>query len=140
MVNHKRVEQIWRREGLRVPAKQWKRKRLWLNDGSGIRLRPQYPNHVWSYDFLMDRTHDGRPIRILAILVLGFAILAGSTFKITSDMGIMTAMAIGLALVMDLLFLPALLLFREKNIENRVKYETTPNIRNGVEYETASAI
>lgn len=62
------------------------------------------------------------------ILVLGFAILAGSTFKITSDMGIMTAMAIGLALVMDLLFLPALLLFREKNTGNGVKHETAPAI------------
>lgn len=67
-VNHKRVERIWRREGLKVPAKQPKRKRLWLNDGSCIRLRPRYKNHVWSYDFMMDRTHNGRPIRMLNII------------------------------------------------------------------------
>jgi len=55
-VNHKRVERIWRREGLRVPQKQPKRGRLWLMDGSCIRLRPQHPNHVWAYDFVADRT------------------------------------------------------------------------------------
>ena len=59
-VNKKRVERIWRREGLKVPAKQPKRGRLWLNDGSCIRLRPERPNHVWSYDFVADRTHDGK--------------------------------------------------------------------------------
>ena len=64
-VNHKRVERIWRREGLKVPAKQPKRGRLWLTDGSCIRLRPEYPNHVWSYDFVADRTHDGRKYRML---------------------------------------------------------------------------
>jgi transposase InsO family protein len=62
-VNLKRVERIWRREGLKVPAKQPKRKRLWLNDGSCVRLRPEYPNHVWSYDFVEDRTRDGRKYR-----------------------------------------------------------------------------
>ncbi|MDU8944338.1 IS3 family transposase [Ovoidimarina sediminis] len=67
-VNHKRVERIWRREGLKIPPKQKKRSRLWLNDGSCIRLRPERPNHVWSYDFVQDRTHDGRPYRILVIL------------------------------------------------------------------------
>ena len=67
-VNHKRVERIWRREELRVPQKQPKRGRLWLNDGSCIRLRPQYPNHVWAYDFVMDRTHDGRAFRMLTII------------------------------------------------------------------------
>jgi len=67
-VNHKRVERIWRQEGLRVPRKQPKRRRLWLNDGSCIRLRPQYRNHVWSYDFIADRTSDGRPIRMLTII------------------------------------------------------------------------
>jgi len=55
-VNHKRVERIWRREGLKVPQKQPKRGRLWLTDGSCLRLRPCWPNHVWSYDFVMDRT------------------------------------------------------------------------------------
>ncbi len=67
-VNHKRVERIWRREGLRVPQKQPKRGRLWLNDGSCIRLRPERKDHVWSYDMAMERTSDGRPLRILAII------------------------------------------------------------------------
>jgi putative transposase len=67
-VNRKRVERIWRREGLKVPQKQPKKGRLWLNDGSCIRLRPEYPNHVWSYDFVEDRTHDGRKFRMLNII------------------------------------------------------------------------
>lgn len=67
-VNRKRVERIWRREGLKVPHKQPKRSRLWLNDGSCIRLRPEYPGHVWSYDFVEGRTHDGRKFRILSII------------------------------------------------------------------------
>jgi transposase InsO family protein len=67
-VNHKRVERIWRQEGLKVPKKQPKRGRLWLNDGSCVRLRPIHRNHVWSYDFVMDRTHDGRPIKILTLI------------------------------------------------------------------------
>ena len=67
-VNHKRVERIWRQEGLKVPQKQPKRRRLWLNDGSCIRLRPEHRNHVWSYDFVADRTSDGRPIRMLNIV------------------------------------------------------------------------
>jgi len=67
-VNHKRVERIWRQEGLKVPKKQPKRGRLWLNDGSCIRKRAEYPNHVWSYDFILDRTHDGRPLRVLVIV------------------------------------------------------------------------
>ena len=65
-VNHKRVERIWREEGLKVPAKQPKRRRLWLNDGSCVRLRPTHGNHVLSYDFMEDRTHDGRKIRMLS--------------------------------------------------------------------------
>ena len=68
LVNDKRVERVWRREGLKVPARQPKRARLWLNDGSCIRLRPEYPNHVWSYDFVEDRTHDGRKYRMLNII------------------------------------------------------------------------
>ena len=67
-VNEKRVERIWKREGLKVPPKQPKRGRLWLADGSCIRLRPEYPNHVWSYDFVEDRTHDGRKIRMLNVI------------------------------------------------------------------------
>jgi len=67
-VNHKREERIWRREGLKVPQKQPKRGRLWLNDGSCIRLRPEHKNHVWSYDFMIERTTDGRAFKILTII------------------------------------------------------------------------
>jgi len=67
-VNRKRVERIWRREGLKVPQKQPKRGRLWCNETSCIRLRPQHPNHVWSYDFVQDRTHNGRSFRMLNII------------------------------------------------------------------------
>src|SRR5512146_1347568 len=67
-VNHKRVERIWRQEGLKVPKKQPRRGRLWLNDGSCLRLRPAWPNHVWSYDFVADRTSDGRPLKILTVV------------------------------------------------------------------------
>ena len=68
VVNDKRVERIWRREGLKVPHKQPKRGRLWLGDGSCIRLRAERPNHVWSYDFVEDRTHDGRKYRMLNVI------------------------------------------------------------------------
>ena len=67
-VNHKRVERIWRCEGLQVPKKQPKRGRLWLNDGSCIRLRPERKDHVWSYDFVHDPTHDGRRLRMLVVI------------------------------------------------------------------------
>lgn len=67
-VNHKRVERIWRREGLRVPQKQPKRRRLWFNEGSLVRLRPERKNHVWSYDFVFDRTSDGRSLKMLNII------------------------------------------------------------------------
>ena len=67
-VNHKRVERIWRREGLKVPKRQPKRGRLWLNDGSCIRLRPLHDNHVWSYDFVSTRTEDGRALKLLTVL------------------------------------------------------------------------
>jgi len=67
-VNHKRVERIWRREGLKVPARQCKRGRLWLNDGSCIRLRPERRHHVWAYDFVEDRTQDGKKLRMLTVI------------------------------------------------------------------------
>ena len=67
-VSDGRVERVWRREGLKVPAKQPKRGRLWRTDGSCIRLRPERPNHVWSYDFVEDRTHDGRKYRMLNVV------------------------------------------------------------------------
>jgi len=67
-VNHKRIERLWRQEGLQVPKKQPKRKRLWLNDGSCVRLRPAHKDHVWSYDFVMDHTSDGRSFRMLTLI------------------------------------------------------------------------
>jgi putative transposase len=67
-VSKDRVERIWRREGLKVPQKQKPRGRLWLNDGSCVRLRPERPNHVWSYDFVSTYTHDGRTMRILNLI------------------------------------------------------------------------
>ena len=67
-VNDKRVERVWRQEGLKVPTKQPKRGRLWFNDGSCIRLKTEHPNHVWSYDFAHDRPHDGRKFRTLNII------------------------------------------------------------------------
>ena len=68
MVNHKRMERLWRREGLKVPAKQPKRGRLWFNEASCVRLRPAYRDHVWSYDLMAARTRDGRPLRLLTII------------------------------------------------------------------------
>ena len=67
-VNHKRVERIWRREGLKVPKRQPKRGRLWLNDGSCIRLRAERRDHVWAYDFVHGRTHKGRSFRMLTLV------------------------------------------------------------------------
>jgi transposase InsO family protein len=68
LVSDTRVERVWRREGLKVPQKQPKRGRLWLTNGSCIRLRTEHPNHVWSYDFVEDRTHDGRKYRMLNVI------------------------------------------------------------------------
>ena len=67
-VGKDRVQRIWRREGLKVPQKQPKRRRLWLNDGSCIRLRPQHRNHVWSFDFVECHTHDGRRLRLMTLI------------------------------------------------------------------------
>ena len=67
-VGKDRVQRIWRREGLKVPKKQPKRARLWVNDGYCIRLRPEYPNHVWSFDFVETQTHDGRRIRLMTLI------------------------------------------------------------------------
>jgi transposase InsO family protein len=67
-VNHKRVERIWRKEGLKVPQKQPKRGRLWLNDGSCIRLRPKYKDHVWSYDLIIDRAANGKAFKMLNVI------------------------------------------------------------------------
>ncbi len=69
VVNFKRVERIWQREGLKVPHKQLKKGRLWLNDGSCIRLRPEYPDHVWSYGFVEDRTHNGHHSKVRLVML-----------------------------------------------------------------------
>lgn len=62
------MERLWRREGLKVPKRQPKRRKLWLNDSSCVRLRPQRPSHVWCYDFVQDRTQDGRSYRMLTMI------------------------------------------------------------------------
>ena len=67
-VGKDRVQRIWRREGLKVPQKQRPRRRLWFNDGSCIRLRPERANHVWAYDFVKAMTHDGRTLRLLVLI------------------------------------------------------------------------
>ena len=67
-VGRDRVFSIWRKEGLKVPSKQPKRGRIWLNDGSCLRLKPEFKNHVWSYDFVSEETYDGRRIKILNIV------------------------------------------------------------------------
>lgn len=67
-VNRKRVQRIWRCEGLKVPQRQPRRGRLWLADGSCVRLRPEHANHVWAYDFVEDRTRDGRKFRMLCVV------------------------------------------------------------------------
>ena len=67
-VNHKRVERIWRELGLKVPRRQPKKRRIWLNDGSCVRMRPEHSNHVWSYDFVEDALANGRKIRWLNII------------------------------------------------------------------------
>lgn len=95
-VNHKRVERIWREEGLRVPQKQRKRGRLYFNDGSCIRLRPMYKNHVWSYDFVQDRLANGKKIRILTVideytrkclkLQVGYSLKADDVLQVLADL------------------------------------------------------
>ncbi len=67
-VGKDRVSRIWRREGLKVPKKQRTRGRLWLNDGSCVRLRPERPKHVWIHDFVATQTHDGRSIRLMTLI------------------------------------------------------------------------
>jgi transposase InsO family protein len=63
-----KVARIWREESLKIPQKQPPRGRLWLNDGSCMRLRATYPNHVWSYDFIQIRDAYGGKIRMLTMI------------------------------------------------------------------------
>jgi transposase InsO family protein len=62
------MQRVWRRERLKVPARQPKRGRLWLNDGSCVQLRPEYPHYAWAYDFVADRTVEGRPLKMLTVI------------------------------------------------------------------------
>lgn len=95
-VNHKRVERIWREEGLKVPKRQKKRGRLYMNDGSAIRLRPCWPNHVWSYDFVAERLSNGKKIRMLTVIDeytrqclsirVGYALKSDDVLEVMSDL------------------------------------------------------
>ncbi len=67
-VNHKKVERLWREEGLQLPHRHKKRRRLYHKDSSVIRLRPQYPNHIWSIDFVHDKLSNGRSYKMLTVL------------------------------------------------------------------------
>jgi putative transposase len=67
-VSRARVERLWKQEGLKVPAKQPRRRRLWQADGSCVRLRPTHRRHVWAWDFVMDRTDDGRPLKLMTVV------------------------------------------------------------------------
>lgn len=69
-VNHKRVERLWREEGMQVPGKQHKKRRQsWGgSENSCVRRRAQRPNHVWTYDFITDRTEDGRQLKMLVVV------------------------------------------------------------------------
>jgi transposase InsO family protein len=67
-VNHKKVERIWREEGLQLPQRHKRRKRLYHHDASVIRLRPHYPNHIWSIDFVHDKLSDQRPYKMLTVI------------------------------------------------------------------------
>ena len=86
-INHKRVYRIWRELGLKVPKKQPKRRRLWLNDGSSIRLRAERRNHVWSYDFVETKTSKGRRIKILNIIdeYTRECLISHAAFRIRSE-------------------------------------------------------
>ena len=115
-VNHKRVARIWRREGLKVPIKQPKRGRLWLNDGSCIRLRPSWREHVWAYDFVHDLTKDGRSFRMLTVIdeysreclaiVTKRKLKSGDVLEALEDLFISAVFPIIFALITDRSLLP----------------------------------
>jgi transposase InsO family protein len=67
-VNLKRVHRLWRREGLKVPQVQRKRRRLGSSENGCTRLRAERPNHVWSYDFVMDQTAEGKRLKMLPVV------------------------------------------------------------------------
>ena len=67
-VNPKRVARVWREAGLRVPQRQRKRRQLGHSDNGIVRHRPEYENHVWTYDFIADQTEDGRRLKLLVVM------------------------------------------------------------------------
>ena len=67
-VNRKRVHRLWRKEGFRVPRRQHKKRRLGNSEGGILRLRPEYPNHVWAWDFIHDRDEGNRPLKWLTLV------------------------------------------------------------------------
>lgn len=67
-VNHKKIERFWREEGLKLPERHKKRRRLYHKDSSVIRLRPTHPNHVWAIDFVHDKLSKGRSYKMLTVL------------------------------------------------------------------------
>lgn len=67
-VNRKRVQRLWQQEGLKVPVKQVKRRRMGSGENSCAVRRAEHQDHVWSYDFLMDRTEDGRQLKLLPVV------------------------------------------------------------------------
>ena len=67
-VNHKKVERLWREEGLQVPRRHKQRKRLYDHVHSVIHMRPLYPHHIWSVDFVQDRLLHGRPYKMLTVI------------------------------------------------------------------------
>jgi transposase InsO family protein len=93
-VGKDRVQRIWRREGLKVPSRHRPRSRLWLNDGSCVRLRPLHRNHVWSFDFVQAQTHDGRSLRILTLIdEHSRACLALKVARRINSLGVIEALA-----------------------------------------------
>jgi putative transposase len=68
-VNHKRVHRLWKRENMQVPKKQHRRRRCWGgSENSCVRHRARHKDHVWSYDFVTDRTEDGRQVKLLVVI------------------------------------------------------------------------
>lgn len=67
-VNAKRIYRLWRREGLKVPKKKAKRRRLGNSAGGITQRKAEHRNHVWSMDFIFDRTYNGRPLKILSLI------------------------------------------------------------------------
>jgi len=67
-VNVKRVHRLWKKNGLKVPVKQRKKRRLGTSDNSCTRQSAEHKNHVWAWDFIYDRTSNGRSIKWLSII------------------------------------------------------------------------